>query len=391
MTALHSSENMTSLIIPPMVVVLVVLLFVYGIRWTLASSSKKKERSNGKHISSLPFCSASMHLGTATMVSKAKRNLLPSGHLLLPPSMKNFASCFSEHAVKVSEPSCSGSSSSGGNSLVVDTSCSVLSAVTCLYRTRLIATQRELLIRVAWSKGHAGPMLSVGIDDNPSVDRWEPNAMNCQLLMKKKGSRAYAAGDCAVRLHWDISSAKFGSGPEPIDGFYVVMVVNSELALSLGDMSEECTRRFEEALPVAESSMISRKEQVIGQGLHSTRARFREDGGDHEITIRCKEDGWDAKESELSVTVDKKRVVHVRRLRWNFRGNQTLFIDGSPVDMMWDMHGWRFGNAPGWAVFMFRKRSALESRLWLEEETVDREQGGASGFSLLIQQAFKST
>ncbi|THU45727.1 hypothetical protein C4D60_Mb02t21040 [Musa balbisiana] len=331
-----------------------------------------------------------MQLGRATMVSKAKRNLLPSGHLLLPPSMKNFASCFSEHAVKVSEPSCSGSSSSGGNSLVVDTSCSVLSAVTCLYRTRLIATQRELLIRVAWSKGHVGPMLSVGIDDNPSLDRWEPNAMNCQLLRKKKGSRAYAAGDCAVRLHWDISSAKFGSGPEPIDGFYVVMVVNSELALSLGDMSKECTRRFEEALPVAESSMISRKEQVIGQGLHSTRARFRDDGGDHEITIRCKEDGWDAKESELSVTVDKKRVVHVRRLRWNFRGNQTLFIDGSPVDMMWDMHGWRFGNAPGWAVFMFRKRSALESRLWLEEETVDREQGGASGFSLLIQQAFKS-
>ncbi|XP_065000850.1 uncharacterized protein LOC135634361 [Musa acuminata AAA Group] len=313
------------------------------------------------------------------MVGRTKRSLLPPNHLFVLPAMKDLASCFGEHAVKVSDTSCSGSSSSG-NSSVIDNATSVLSAVTCVYRTRLSA-QQELLIRVTWSKGHVSPTLSVGVDDDPS------NPMVHELpLRKKKGSRTCIAGDFVVAVHWDISSAKYGSGPEPSDGFYIVMVVNSELALLLGDMSKDYMRMSEETLPVAEFSMISRREQVIGHAIHSTRARFRDDGSDHEITIKCKGDGWDSRDSELSVSVDKKKVVHVRSLRWNFRGNHTIFIDGSPVDMMWDVHDWWFSSSSGSAVFMFRARSTLDSRLWLEE-MLHKEQG-TSRFSLLIQ-AFK--
>jgi hypothetical protein len=75
--------------------------------------------------------------------------------------------------------------------------------------------------------------------------------------------------------------------------------------------------------------------------------------------------------------------VQARRLRWNFRGNQTVFVDGAPVDVMWDLYGWWFRDPPGCAVVMLRARSALESRLWLEEE------GAAPGFSLVVQ-AFKA-
>ncbi|WOL02270.1 hypothetical protein Cni_G10989 [Canna indica] len=321
------------------------------------------------------------------MVGKAKKHPF-SSNLLLPPAMKDFASCFSEHAVKVSDTSCSGSSSSG-NSSVLDSGSSVLSAVTCLYRARL-STGKELLVRVTWSKASFNPVLSIGVDEDPSIHRRKPNATSGQLLRKKKGTRSYTSGNCAVALHWDVSSAKYQTAPEPVDGFYVVIVVNSEIALLLGDLSADFVSRFEEVLPVAEFAMINRKEQVLGHTLHSTRARFCESGVDHEITIRCRGEGWDAKDdSELSVSVDKKRVVHVRSLKWNFRGNQTIFIDGSPVDMMWDVHDWWFRGAPaGYAVFMFRARSSLESRLWLEEEVVHTEQG-TSGFSLLIQ-AFKS-
>ncbi|KAG6487373.1 uncharacterized protein LOC122011011 [Zingiber officinale] len=324
------------------------------------------------------------------MVSQAKKNRhLSSNHLFLPPVIKDFASCFSEHAVKVSDTSCSGSSSSGNSSVIDHTaSSSVVSSVTCLYRTRL-STQRELLIRVTWSKAQLNPLLSVAIVDGSSTSPWEAN---CHLLRKKNGSRTYISeGNCEVGLHWDISSANFEAGPEPRYGFYVAVVVDSEFALLLGDLSEEFAKRFDEAtLPAAaECSMFSRREQVVGDSAtHTTRARFREGGEEHEITIRCKGEGWNARESELAVTVDKKRVVHARSLRWNFRGNQTIFIEGSPVDMMWDVHDWWFGGGSA-AVFMFRARSTFESRLWLEEETLQQE-GGAAGFSLLIQ-AFKAT
>lgn len=310
------------------------------------------------------------------MAGKAKKSHhLSSNLLLLPPSMKDFASCFSDHAVKVSDTSCSCSSSGGGgdggsSSVIADGGSSMLSSITCLYRTRL-STRKELLLRVTWSKAHASPTLSVGVDEAASVHA------NSQLLRKKKGTRSFVSGSCTIGLHWDVSSANFEASPEPAAGFYVVVVVDSEIALSLGDLSGDYVMRLEEALPVAESSMVSRREQVIGHATHSTRARFGGEGEtDHEITIACKGD------AELWVCVDKKRVVHVRDLRWNFRGNQTVFIEGSPVDVMWDVHGWRFGGAAGCAVFMFRARSSLESRLWLEEE-------GAPGFSLLIQ-AFKN-
>uniref|UniRef100_A0A0A9EVP0 Uncharacterized protein n=1 Tax=Arundo donax TaxID=35708 RepID=A0A0A9EVP0_ARUDO len=46
---------------------------------------------------------------------------------------------------------------------------------------------------------------------------------------------------------------------------------------------------------------------------------------------------------------------------------------------MWDLHGWWFKDPPGCAVVMLRARSALESRLWLEEEAA------APGFTLVVQ------
>ena len=108
--------------------------------------------------------------------------------------------------------------------------------------------------------------------------------------------------------------------------------------------------------------------------------RFAEGGPEHEVSVGCAPNSGGG--DELWVSIDGKRAVQARRLRWNFRGNQTVFIDGSPVDIMWDLHGWWFREQPGCAVVLLRARSALESRLWLEEEAA------APGFSLVVQ-AFK--
>jgi hypothetical protein len=108
--------------------------------------------------------------------------------------------------------------------------------------------------------------------------------------------------------------------------------------------------------------------------------------------------------------------VQLRRLRWNFRGCHTIFLDGgAPVDMTWDLHGWLFhAHAPAvelphssssCVVFTFQARGASEAKLWtvdgclrdgdepdkLPVTPTGRRQkaaaGGASGqgFCLLIQ------
>lgn len=75
----------------------------------------------------------------------------------------------------------------------------------------------------------------------------------------------------------------------------------------------------------------------------------------------------------LSVCIDKKMVIRVKKLQWNFRGNQTIFLDGLLVDLMWDVHDWFYNPDSGFAVFMFRTRSGLDSRLWLEEKLLQNQ------------------
>jgi hypothetical protein len=41
-------------------------------------------------------------------------------------------------------------------------------------------------------------------------------------------------------------------------------------------------------------------------------------------------------------------------LRWKFRGNHTILVDGLAVDVFWDVHNWLFGASLADAVFMFR-------------------------------------
>ena len=64
-------------------------------------------------------------------------------------------------------------------------------------------------------------------------------------------------------------------------------------------------------------------------------------------------------------------------------------MDGLLVDLLWDVHDWFFNPNSGNAVFMFRTRSGMDSRLWLEEKLVERDQQERVEFSLLIY-AFKS-
>lgn len=112
----------------------------------------------------------------------------------------------------------------------------------------------------------------------------------------------------------------------------------------------------------------------------------------HDIVIRISGEAENLnRESVLSVYIDKKKVMRVKRLQWNFRGSQTIFIEETAltIDMLWDVHDWFFSQAcEGRGVFMFTPRRALldgrsrpdDEKLVEKLETDQR----ADDFSLLI-------
>ncbi|XP_062183760.1 uncharacterized protein LOC133887792 [Phragmites australis] len=327
--------------------------------------------------------------------------------------MKDLVSCFSEHAVRISDVACSGGANAadaagavggGGRGAAV-------SAVTSVYRSQLSASGKDLLIDVTWSRASDGPALSVTVHEVTAASCHRAGAAP-RHLHKKKGSGTFTAGSCVVGVFWDYTAARYGGArPEPVSGFYVAVVADAEFVLLLGDMSKGYIERLHSGVPISGSRMARRRERFVGCGCWSTRARFSDSGAEHEIGV-----GLDGGDAEAWVSVDGRKVVQLRRLRWNFRGSHTLFLDGgAPVDMTWDLHGWLFhagGELPhassSCAVFTFQARGASETRLWTDDDddyadSDDHEKppapaqasgrrqktgdGGASGqgFCLLIQ------
>ncbi|OVA04654.1 Protein of unknown function DUF868 [Macleaya cordata] len=293
--------------------------------------------------------------------------------------MRDMASCFNDYSVKVSDTSCTSTS----NLACYPTNLmpSTKNAVSCLYKTKL-STQKQLYITVSWCKNLTSQGLSINVGETSSSD-FKFNT-DYRLFKRKKGTRKFESGNSKIELHWDISMANYGIEPEPINGFYVAVLADSELVLLLGDISGEelASKKFMSGLKkITKFSLVSRREHFYGNNLYETKAQFCDPGTAHDILIKCtREDG-----PVLSVLIDKKKVIRVKRLQWNFRGNRTIFVDGLLVDMMWDVHDWFFNPASsGNAVFMFRRRSGLDTKLWLEEKVVQKEQQERVEFSLLI-------
>ncbi|KAK3119747.1 hypothetical protein QOZ80_9AG0674640 [Eleusine coracana subsp. coracana] len=327
--------------------------------------------------------------------------MVSASSLLLPSSVRDLASCVSDGAVRVActTPASTritsfSSSSSSSSSTSSSSSPSNLSVAITYRATRLSPSAPPLLLRLIWSHSPAGPP-ALSFAPNPNAGASSP-----VLLRRRKGTRS-VAGDPPLALFWDLTAAKYGAAsPEPVSGFYVVAVAvaDAEVVLAVGDLAAEFVKaKFEGQIPKARFLPVARADRVVAptppghnhhhhrstsNAMHTARVRFAEDGAEHEVSVGCSSSTRPGDE-ELWVSVDGKRAVTARSLRWNFRGNQTVFVDGAPVDVMWDLHGWWFRDPPGCAVVMLRARSALESRLWLEEEVA------APGFSLVVQ-AFKS-
>ncbi|XP_028768445.1 uncharacterized protein LOC114726038 [Neltuma alba] len=293
--------------------------------------------------------------------------------------MRSITSCYNEHAVRISDSYCSGPSNQAY--LCPKQSPSARDSITCTYRVDL-SQQKQLLITLNWTKKLMGQGFCIAISNtNPT------SSANSRQLVNSKGNETFQIHDFKIQVLWDLSDAKYDSGPEPASGFYVIVLVDSDLGLRLGDKEEESSGEVEAKTGGSNSSMVYRRERFSGSHIYSTKAQFCETGDVHEILIKwvVEEEGSKTKGHVLCVSIDKKTILEVKRLRWNFRGNQVMFLDGVLVDMMWDVHDWLFKPSKRSAVFMFRTRSGMDSRLWLEEKTLGAHKDAHRiGFSLLL-------
>lgn len=279
-------------------------------------------------------------------------------------TMRDFASCLSQSGVQVAH-----SSSPGGQNMVQ-----------CTYLARLRG--KSCSVTVTWSKMTMGQALSVAVDDSSNrclckaeIKPW--------LFSKRKGSKAMEVDGGALDIVWDLSSAKFAAGPEPVEGFYVALVCDLEAVLVLGDMRKDGDHRVSSDVLASNAVMIARKEHVYGKKVYSAKARFLDIGQLHHITIECDTSGL--KDPSLEIRIGKKRVMQVKRLAWKFRGNQTVYVDGLPVEVLWDVHDWLFGSSNKCAVFLFQSGQSMEKLLSRSCSQNEKElQAHRFGFTLIL-------
>ncbi|XP_024516491.1 uncharacterized protein LOC9642892 [Selaginella moellendorffii] len=258
-----------------------------------------------------------------------------------------FPSCFGEYGVQVADMSMGARMTQN--------------LVTCVYQTKLWGHCR--LITVTWCKNLMGQGLSVNVDD-PACHYTCKVDMKPWFFWKKQGSKAMEVDGQKVEVFWDLSSAKYLCGPEPQDGFYLAIVSDGEVALLLGDMVREAYKKTQARPPTIEAMLLSRREHVFGKRYYTTKAQFGESGRTHDIMIECHTNG--AREPRLYVRVDRQLVIQVKKLMWKFRGNQTILVDGLPVEVFWDVHNWLFNPSLGNAVFMFQTCVSSE-RPWMKD------------------------
>ncbi|KAG2239510.1 hypothetical protein Bca52824_091655 [Brassica carinata] len=177
--------------------------------------------------------------------------------------------------------------------------------------------------------------------------------LNTLTFWRKRGSKSISP---RIQVLWDLTRAKFESGSEPRSGFYIAVLVGGEMGLLVGDSVKEAYARAKSARPPTNpQALVMRKEHVFGGRVFSTKARFG--GKNREITIDCCVD----EDARLCLSVDSKQVLTIKRLRWKFRGNERVEIDGVSVQISWDVYNWLFqSNGGGHAVFMFRFESDPE-------------------------------
>lgn len=224
-----------------------------------------------------------------------------------------------------------------------------------------------------------GQWLSICIDDNTNQCLCKVD-IKPWLFLNKKGSKILDIYSSNIDVYWDLSSAKYGPGPEPMEGFYIAILSEQKLVLLIGDMDRAALKKTKANAFLSNGILMSKKEHIFSKNVFNSKTRFCNLRKLHVLTIEC--DTNSDKRMCLVVRVDTKSVMKVNHLKWNLRGNQTILVDGAEVDVFWDVYNWFFGGSRGSAVFVF-KAKASEQKMWACKR-FDESMSGDVGFSLVL-------
>ncbi|KAM0071125.1 hypothetical protein Hdeb2414_s0001g00021261 [Helianthus debilis subsp. tardiflorus] len=140
--------------------------------------------------------------------------------------MNNFPSCFNEHGVQIIDSSCSNASSTI-TSIKTKPSQNI---VTCIYHCKPL--NKSHLIIINWSKNLVGHCFTVEIED-PSHESLSKIHVKPSIFSKRKGSKSVTFNLITIHLNWDLTDAKFGSSPEPIAGFFLVVRLDGKIVMQV--------------------------------------------------------------------------------------------------------------------------------------------------------------
>ncbi|KAL3851100.1 hypothetical protein ACJIZ3_012982 [Penstemon smallii] len=224
--------------------------------------------------------------------------------------------------------------------------------VTCIYRAKLADFFRN--ITITWVKTLISHSLYITVENFN-----DENHYTCKIDLKtwqfwgKKGLKTFIVDEKRVDVFWDLRSAKFTSSPEPNSDFYVAIVSEEEVVLLLGDQKKEAFRRTKSRPSLEDACLVHKKEIVFAKKCFCTKTTLGQGKREHNVIIESALSG--PSDPEMWISIDGTESIRVTNLHWRFRGNETIFVDGLPVQILWDVHDWLYnGQHSGAGIFIFR-------------------------------------
>ncbi|KAF2307056.1 hypothetical protein GH714_024587 [Hevea brasiliensis] len=288
-----------------------------------------------------------------------------STHKKGPASVGLVAACkeLVNLALRRGIPVCFTSSKKQNNEPAATITWSGQSVSMSVYRTKLAGYCR--LITITWCKN----LMLHGLSLSVQATNGNENYL-CKMELKpwyfwrKQGSKQFVVDGKTVDVAWDLKAAKFNGETEPQSDYYIAIVSEGEVVLLLGDLKKDAYRKTRCRPALIEPMLVSRKEHVFGKKKFTRRIKFHEkEIKFHEISVENNNSTSNGSDTggfdpELEIKVDGELAIQVKHLQWKFRGNESMQVNKSRVEVYWDVHDLLFGSGPRHGLFIFKPVSS---------------------------------
>ncbi|KAL3835254.1 hypothetical protein ACJIZ3_009990 [Penstemon smallii] len=224
-----------------------------------------------------------------------------------------------------------------------------------VYCTKIVDQSR--FITITWCKNLLLHGLSLSVEGPEGESQYTCKVeLKPWYFWKKQGSKRFLVDGKPVDVFWDLKTAKFNGETEPSSDYYVAVVCDDEVVLLLGNLKKEAYRKTRCRPALIDPILVSRKEHIFGKKKFLTRVKCHEKGSFHEISIECKNRSTNSNgvDPEMEIQIDGHLVIHVKHLQWKFRGNESIHLKRSRIEVYWDVHDWLFSPGLRHALFIFK-------------------------------------